>query len=132
MHGRNFPGHFGSCELGWRRYVLLGSFMARLRGLILAGTWNGRHLIQHHVESYVMAGRSVWFEVWWEVCRVSVVVCSRVCVGKIAPLRIGIRLRSAAMSHQRGTPRRASSGRAKPQRGCSAPVSTDYEPHISP
>ena len=78
-----------------------------------------------------MAGRIVGFAVWWEVYRVFVAVRSRVRVGKNAPVRIGFRLRLAAMSHQRGTPRRASLGRAKPQRGCSAPVPADYEPHIS-
>ena len=98
----------------------------------MTGMWNDRRLIQHQVMFYVMAGCSVWFAVRWEVCRVSVAVRSRVCAGKIAPLRIGFRLRLAAMSRQRGTPTHSSLGRAKPQRGCTAPVPADYESHISP
>ena len=77
-----------------------------------------------------MASSIVGFVVRWEVCRVFVAVRSRVSAGKNAPLRIGFRLRLAAMSRQRGTPRRASSGRGKPQRGCSTPIPVDYEPHI--
>ena len=36
-----------------------------------------------------------------------------------------------SMSRQRGTPRRATSGRGKAQRGCSFQVAADYEPHFS-
>ena len=50
---------------------------------------------------------------------------------KFTPLHIGFRLKSAAMSLQRGTPRCANSSREKTQRGCSATVPADYEPHIS-
>ena len=131
MHGRNFPGHFGACYLGWRRYILLGSFMARLRGLMVTGTWIDRRLIQLQLEFYVTEDNSVWLVVEWEVYRVAIAMHSRACTSNFAPLCIGFRLNSEAMSRQRGTPRRASSGRAKTQRGCSAPVPTDYEPHIS-
>ena len=105
--------------------------MALQRWLMFIGTWNDSRLIQHHVDFYVMVSSSVGFAVWHEVCRVFVSVRSRFSAGKNAPLRIGFRLRLATMSRQRGTPRRASSGRAKPQRDCSAPVPVDYEPHIS-
>ena len=88
--------------------------MAWLRGVMLVGTWNDRCLIQHHVEFYVMVSSSVGFAVMWEVCRLFVSVHSRFSDGKIAPLRIGFRLRLAAMSRQRGTPRCSSLGQAKP------------------
>ena len=56
---------------------------------------------------------------------------SRACEGVFIPLHISLWLNLAAMSRQRGTPRRANSERAKYQRGSSVPIPADYEPHIS-
>ena len=70
---------------------------------MLAGMWNERRLIQHHAESYVMSSSSVGFVVQWGVCRVSVAMLSGARAGKIAPLRIGFRLKLAA-SHTREEP----------------------------
>ena len=106
--------------------------MARLRGLMVTGTWIDRELIQLQLVFYVMDDSRVWLAVGWEVYRLAVAaVRSRARNGDFAPLHIGFRLNSAAMSRQQGTPRRANSGRAKTQRSCSAPVPADYEPHIS-
>ena len=55
---------------------------------------------------------------------------SRACEGVFIPLHISLRLNLVAMSRQRGTPKRANSGRAKSQRGSSVPIPTDYELHI--
>ena len=56
---------------------------------------------------------------------------SRTREGVFTPLHFGINIKSMAMSHQCGTPRRAHSGCAKPQRSSSIHVPKDYEPHIS-
>ena len=56
---------------------------------------------------------------------------SRAHEGIFIPQHIGIRLNLGAMSRQRGTPRRANSGRAKSHGSSSVPIPEDYEPHIS-
>ena len=81
---------------------------------MFAGMWNDMRLIQNEVEFYALARNVVGVVVQREVCRVFVSVHSRFSTGKNAPLRIGFRLRLAAMSFQRGTPKCASLGWAKP------------------
>ena len=79
----------------------------------MTGKWIDRCLIQLQLGFYVMEDSSVWLVVRWEVYIVSAAVSSRARADNFAPLRIGFRLNSKAMSRQRGTPRHASSGRAK-------------------
>ena len=128
----NFPGHFGACNLGWRMYVILGSFMARLQGLMVIGMWIDRRLIQIQLWFYVMEDSRVRLAVGWKFYSLTAAtMCSRARAGYFSPLHIGFRLKSTTMSCQRGTPRHANSTRAKTQRGCSATVSANYEQHIS-
>ena len=99
---------------------VLGAFMDLLQTLILARTLNDRHLFWTQFKIYGMARGIVGLAVRQAVSCVLVHVFYRFSVGKNLPHRIGFRLKLAAMSRRRGTPRRANSGHGKSQRGCSA------------
>ena len=84
--------------------------MALLRTLMLARTSNDTRLVQNDVEIYGLARSTAGLAVRRKVRCVSVSLRYRFIVRKNVPLRIGFRLKLAAMSRQRGTPRHASSG----------------------
>ena len=72
--------------------------MALLRTLMLAGTSNDRHLVQNDVEIYGLDRSTAGLAMRRKVLYVSVSVRYRFIAGKNVPLRIGFRLKLAAMS----------------------------------
>ena len=96
------------------------------------GTTNDRRLVLKDIVIYGSTRSIAGLAVRREVLCVSVFTFYQFFAEKKAPHQVGFRLKLVAMSRQRGTPRRASSGRGKAQHGCSSQTLVDHEPDISP
>ena len=99
---------------------------------MLTGTSNDRRLVLKDIVIYGSTRSIAGLAVRLEVLCVSVSAFYWFSAKKNTPHQVGFRLKLVAMSRQRGTPRRASSGRGKAQRGCSSQTLADHEPDISP